>query len=281
VIPEPDFPSSTGRPFRAPDATLLERRDEFAAQAHELDAEAATELAARAWRLWMAARDVPGGRAFLAEVLERDGAPRSRWRALALYGDGLFAFWEGDLAASRARNDEALAIAEELDDDEALALAHLGLSRAALEEGDAAAALEHAVAARRSAAEVGEAMGQTPLHVHAQSLRLAGDYDGAARLFGESLALNERIGDQGMVVVEHHNLGHVELHRGNVDAAERHFGALPRDDDALAKLNDAALAFARGDAERARALVEEIGDIELPADDRSELQWLRDRCAAS
>ncbi|OLE00531.1 MAG: hypothetical protein AUG91_04010 [Actinobacteria bacterium 13_1_20CM_4_69_9] len=160
-VPEPDFPSSAGRPFRAPDPGLLARRDELAAAA----------LAARACRVWMAARDVAGGRAFLAGVLDRPGAGRSRWRALALYGEGLLAYWQGEIGVSRARNEEALAIAEEHADDEALALAHVGLSRVLLEEGDHERAREHALAARRFAARLGTLMGQAPLHMEAQVAR--------------------------------------------------------------------------------------------------------------
>ncbi len=75
-----DFPSSAGRPLRTPaDArSLLERREDFAAAARILDAAAATELAANAWRLWMVARDIVGGRAFLAEVLDEHNAGTSR-----------------------------------------------------------------------------------------------------------------------------------------------------------------------------------------------------------
>src|SRR5262249_52965952 len=111
-IPEPDFPTSSGRPFRPPDTALLDRRGEVAARARELDAEAATELGARAWRLWMAAGDIPGGREFLAEVLSRPDAPRSRWRALALYGDSPFAYPQGDGGAPFAPHQGAPAGAE-------------------------------------------------------------------------------------------------------------------------------------------------------------------------
>src|SRR5204862_419558 len=83
-------------------------RDELAAAARGLDADAAAELAAGAWRVWMAACDVAGGRAFLAGVLDRPGAARSRWRALALYGDGLLAYWQGEIGVSRARDEGAL-----------------------------------------------------------------------------------------------------------------------------------------------------------------------------
>ena len=167
----------------------------------------------RTWRLWMAARDIDGGRAFLAEVLDDHEAERSRWRALALYGDGLFAFWVGASDDARRRNEEAFEIARALDDPEALLFAYLGLSRALLAAGEFAAAREHAAAAHALAEPFGEAMLQGPTHTQAQSARLSGDYDEAAGLFEQSLALNQRLEAQGMVDVEHHNLGHVEIHR--------------------------------------------------------------------
>jgi tetratricopeptide (TPR) repeat protein len=280
-VPEPDFPSSAGRPFRAPDPGLLARRDELVAAARGLDADGAAELAAGAWRVWMAARDVAGGRAFLAGVLGRPGAGRSRWRALALYGDGLLAYWQGEIGVSRARNEEALAIAEEHADDEALALAHVGLSRVLLEEGDHERAREHAVAARRFAARLGTPMGQAPLHMEAQAARAAGDYDRAAALFGESLALNRRIDDPSMVPVELQNLGLVEIRRGNLDAAEHYFGELPPSSDPYSRLNDAAVAFRKGELSRAGRLLSELGDDEFAADDRVDLEWLRKQVACA
>lgn len=257
-LPEPDFPSSAGRPFREPDQALLERRGELAA----------------------AARDIPGGRAFLADVLDH-AAPRSRWHALALYGDGLFAFWEGDVAASQARNEEALATAEEHGDAEALALAHLGLSRARLEQGDHERAREHAVAARGYAAQLGEAMGQAPLHMEAQAARLARNYDEAAALFERSLALNRRIDDSSMVGVELENLGLVEIRRGNVDAAERYFAELPPSDDPYSRLNDAAVAFRKGDVSRAGELLAQLDDDAFATEDRVDLDWLREQAACA
>ena len=262
---------------------MLDRRGEVAARARELDAGAAAELGARAWRLWMAARDIAGGREFLAEVLNRPDAPRSRWRALALYGDGLFAYWQGDVDASHDRNEEALAVAEENADDEALALAHLGLSRALLERGEHEQAREHAVAARQIASRVDEALGQATLHMEAQSLRAAGKYDEAAELFEQSLALNRRIDDASMIPVELHNLGWVEIRRNNVDAAERYFAELPPGQDDYARLSDAAVAFRRGELGRAQELLAGLDADQFYSDDRADLEWLRDQveCAAS
>jgi tetratricopeptide (TPR) repeat protein len=290
-----DFPSSAGRPLRTPaDAEpLLTRKDDLVTAARILDPSSATELAAHAWRLWMVARDIAGGRAFLAAVLDKDDAPATRSRALALYGDGLLAWWQGEREQSRSRNEEALAIAQAEDDPEALALAQLGLSRIAVDEGDQERGRELAASARALAARCGEAMIQAPLHLEAQATRLAGDYERAAGLFEASLALNRRLDDQSMVVVELHNLGHVEIHRGNADAAEGYFAQLPPADDpygeAMARLNEAAVAFRRGDADMARAKLEAAEGIfaangtEAATDDRFELDWLRDQltCAAS
>jgi ATP/maltotriose-dependent transcriptional regulator MalT len=136
-------------------------------------------------------------------------------------------------------------------------------------------------------------MGQAPLHLHAQATRLGGDYDGAAALFTESLALNREIGDDGMVVVELHNLGHVEIHRGNAKASERRFAELKRlstmtdpYSEAMVSLNDAAVAYSRGDHALAATLLDRaeatLREARIPAaaDDRFELDWLRGRLEA-
>ena len=288
----PDFPSSAGRPFREPDQELLGRRDELAAEARRLDAAGATELAARTWRLWMAARDIEGGRAFLGEVLDGREPERSRWRAIALYGDGLFAFWLAAEDDSRRRSEEALEVARSVDDPEALALAHLGLSRALVVAGEFAAAREHAAAACAAAEPFGDAMVQGAIHLNAQAVRLSGDYDEAARLFEESLALNQRLEAQGMVDVEHHNLGHVEAHRGNVESAAEHFAQVPSSDDdysrAMANLNEASVVFLRGDLDRASSLLEAAEQAfagsameHLAVDDRFELEWLKEQLASA
>lgn len=128
------FPSSAGSPLDAAARAepwverLLADEDSLTEAAHyflevaELDA--AAELAANAWRLWMVSRDVAGGRLFLAPVLAAEGG-RPRERAHALYGDGLFAFWQGEREDARRRNEDALAAAEASGDAEALVLAHL------------------------------------------------------------------------------------------------------------------------------------------------------------
>jgi tetratricopeptide (TPR) repeat protein len=294
------FPSSSGNPVGQGAGAWVERvvpeQQSFVEAARFLiengDEEGAVELAANVWRLWMISRELADGRAFLTLVLEGGEGKPSRARALALYGDGLLAFWQGAYEESRRRNEAALDAARAVGDPEALALAHLGLSRVAVEDGDYERARSLAVQARQHARGLNPALGQAPLHMHAQAIRLGGAYDQAAALFAESLELNRRLGDQGMVGVELHNLGHVEIHRGNIDAAERYFAELAKlgaEDDpygaAMTQLNQAVVAFARGDHERAGALLARTESIlaetgtEPAADDQFEIDCLRGQLA--
>jgi tetratricopeptide (TPR) repeat protein len=230
--------------------------------------------------------DLAGGRAFLAHVLGGTGTPTPA-RAQALYGDGLLALRSGAVDDSRRRNDEALAVARTLADREGLVLSLLGLSRLALEDGDHERARTLAREARLHADALDPAMSQGPLHTEAQALRALGDLEAAAALFENSLELNRRIGDDGMVEVERHNLGHVELRRGRVDAAERLFAQIPApapDDDyglALADVNCASVALARGDEAPARAFLQaalarlDRSGTVLAPDDQAEVDRLR------
>jgi tetratricopeptide (TPR) repeat protein len=252
--------------------------------------EEAAELAANVWRLWLHLGDVAGGRRFLAEALDVSEAKPSRARALALYGDGLLAFRAGAQAESRQRNEAALKVAREVNDREAEALALVGLSRVALRDGDYALVRSLAAQARELTRRLEASAEVAPLHLLAAGTRLAGDFDEAIRVYTESLELNRRLGDNRGVGMELHNIGHVELHRGNVANAARCFaeGAEHRNQDdpyeaAMTHLNQAALAFARGDVEGATELLHRTqstldgAGIVLDPDDAFEVRWLRDQ----
>jgi tetratricopeptide (TPR) repeat protein len=244
--------------------------------------EEAAELAAGVWRLWLVSGDLAGGRRLLGAALE-GGGPPSRARALALYGDGLLAFRQGAQAESRARNETARAVS----DREAESLALVGLSRVALRDGDYDRVRSLAFEARELTRDREPDADVAPLHMLAAGTRLAGDADGAAELYQESLELNRRLGDSRMVGVELHNLGHVELHRGDVEAAERCFAereAASNQDDpyeqAMTHLNQA-----HGDCHlaadllgRTQATLDASG-IVLDPDDAFEVDWLRARLA--
>ncbi len=237
-------------------------------------------MAANLWRLWFLVGDVAGG---------RQSQP-SRARALALYGDGLLAFRAGAQIESEARNEQALQAARAVGDRQVEALALVGLSRVASRNGDYVRVQSLAAEARRLTGDLDPAAGGASLHLLPAGTRLAGDYDGAVALYAESLELNRSLGDSRMVGMELLNIGHVELHRGNVEEAERCFNesaTLRNQDDpyeaAMTHLSLAALAVARGEHGRATDLLQRTqstldrAGIVLDPDDAFEVKWLGDQ----
>ena len=214
------------------------------------------------------------------------------WRARALYADGLFAFRSGDQQRSRARNEEALRVARKTDDVRGECDALTGLARVALRDGRYGEVVVLAREGRERARVVGDGEAEAPpLHLHAAGLRLQQDYTGARELYLESLHLNTARGSASWVAMEQRNLGWVELHLGNVDAAEARFrecGSGAVDDAyaaALSSLDWAAIAVARGNMVEAKRrfiagkqALEELGVV-LDPDDRSELDWLSGQVA--
>jgi len=291
------FPSSLGRPVRwEPSEEWVEmlgrERDSFMKAGTYLarygEEDMALEIAANIWRLWVLARDDDGGRRFLARVLDEGSGKPTRARSLALYGDSLLAIRQGRTDESRKRSEEALETAQSANDPEALCLANLALSRVAFEDGDYEQARFRASEARRQARDLNPAFGQAPLFMEAQAYRMLGDYGKAASLFGESVDLNRQIEDRGMVIAELNNLGLVEIHRNNVDNAERLFDESEKisghNDDpygqGMTLLNKAMVAFRRGDTSQARSLLSrskstfERSSIEPARDDKFEIDWL-------
>ena len=251
----------------------------------------ALELAVLTWRVWLLTGDVSGGRALLGTALDFPAAPEaSSRRAHALYADGLLAFRAGEQEDSQRRNEEALGVARATGDPTAEALALVGLSRVAFRAGDYTRVRNLARQARALTRDLEPAAGVAPLHMLAAGTRLAGDYDEAVALYAESLELNRGLGDLRMVGTELHNIGHVEVHRGDLAAAERCFAELAgvrnADDPyeaAMTSLNRAALAAARGESATAADLLRGCEStlaavsIVLDPDDAFEVDWLRTR----
>ena len=251
--------------------------------------QAAVELAAQVWRPWLVCGDTTGGRRLLAVAL--DAGPGSHSRGV---GPGVVRRRAARASAGRAGrvagNQTALAVARAVGDREAEALALVGLSRVAFRDKDYPRVRGLAAEARQCTRDLEAGAGVTPLHMLAAGTRLTGDLDAAIELHVESLELNRRLGDRRMVGMELHNIGYLELHRGNVAAAERRFakvaGLCDHDDPyeaAMTHLNQAALAVARGHCEpagelllRAQATLEGAG-IVLDPDDAYEVNWLRDQ----
>jgi tetratricopeptide (TPR) repeat protein len=292
------YPTSQGRPVHWEDpgewVEEMDREREqftravafFLARGRE---DAAAEVAANSWRLWVLARDYEGGRRFLAPVLKRRPRRLTKALALAWYGDSLFAMRLGDIANSRRASEAALRAAKSSGDEEALTLANLALSRVAFEDEDYERSLSLSREARRLARSMGPEFGQAPLFMEASSRRMLGDYDRAASLFRESVKLNRRIADKGMVMAELNNLSLVEVHRDRVGAAEKALDESEKmspteaDDSygqGMLSLMRGMFAYRRGEIQRAKSFLSrakenfKLAGIEPGKDDKFEIDWL-------
>jgi len=248
--------------------------------------------AAAHWREWFDSGDLEGGAARVHEALAASADdPPSVARARVLYGAHLFAFRRGEPSRELAR--EALEAARGVGDVRGECEGLTGLARAALRDGDWDEVARYAAEGVRTARDAGEPAAEVaPLHLQAAGVRLSGDYDTARELYLQSVDLAERLGNERWKQMELHNLGWVELHRGDVDAAESMFAernarsGVDAYTDAWEELNTAAVAAARGDRakarahfERGKASLDELGAA-LDPDDQSELDWLASRLDA-
>ncbi len=120
----------------------------------------------------------------------------------------------------------------------------------------------------------------------AAAARRTGHYSLAQQLYGDSVALSGEVGRLGMIPTEHHNLGYVALHEGDINGAELLFRrALTEARQYKATfifpyliLDFGVLALARGDLLKAATLVvaadarfEALG-IALDPDDAAECE---------
>jgi tetratricopeptide (TPR) repeat protein len=252
------------------------------------DAASSLELIGRTWRMWTSSGRLDEGTAAAQAALASTGAPDvNPWYARALYADGVLAFRAGDGVRSRARNEEALRVARETGDARGECDAMTGLARLALRDGRYAEVARLARSARARARQAGDVEAEgPPLHLEAAGVRLQGEYAAARDLYLQSIDLNRTLGRLDVVAMELHNLGWVELHLGNIDAAaarfrERDAGADPDAYlNAWSDLNWAAIAATQGDIDAAqkrfnagRKALDELG-IVLDPDDKEEVEWL-------
>jgi tetratricopeptide (TPR) repeat protein len=247
--------------------------------------------AAEHWREWFNHGEFDDGAARMCEALEAPGADApSIDRVRVLYGAHVFAFRRGQ--PSRQYAQQALELARELGDVRGESDGLTGLARAALRDGEYEQVARYAAEGRRKAREAGDVAAEgAPLHLQAVGVRLSGHYDEARDLYLESVALADRLGDEQRKQMEFHNLGWVELRRGDVEAAARMFAerdarsGIDAYGDAWQELNSAGLALARGDRGKAATLfqsgLQKLASLgaALDPDDQSEVDWLTQRLA--
>ena len=271
------FPSSLGRPI-AKDIpewldsimiswSLLPESVKYFLEKGQMDK--AYELSANVWRLWVLVHKEKEGRIFLSTVLGRKNFPETRYCALTLYGDGLLAYRLGDTAASRECNNEALVIADKINNTETQGLALLGLCRVELSESNFEQSHKLAIKSLDLLKQFGPSYKQGVLNCVGQSAFVLGNLNEAESFFRQSLELNRQIGDETMFAVDLHNLGHVEVKLGKVDEAELHFNEseeLSGDQNdsyslALNLFNKATIAYARNDIKKARLHIKQSREI--------------------
>ena len=244
------------------------------------------EEAAASWREWFDRGDFDEGAARVRDALNAAGADTpSVDRVRVLYGAHLLAFRRGEPSGDYAQ--ECLDLARELGDVRGECDGLTGLAREALRAGDYGAVARYAAEGLRRARAVGDRAAEgSPLHLYAAGLRLSGDHDRARELYRARVALGDVLGDERRKQQEFHNLGWVELHRGDVDAAERMFAerdarsGLDAMGDAWTELNQAGVALARGQREEAMRRFEagkrqiEMLGAALDPDDQFEFDWI-------
>jgi len=201
------------------------------------------------------------GVSLITEALSRPGAQaRNAARSRALFDAGQISVWMGDYAGGRRLLEESLGIAREIDDRARVAAALQPLSIAASGEGDNATALRYAHEGVALAREAGDPHTlAAALNALAQAQRLAGALEQADELYGQMLALSRAIGQPDTIAIGLLNRAIVAIERSACDAAAdmlREVHAIVEQTasqpvgQSLLEIA-AALAAARGDAERA------------------------------
>ena len=211
-----------------------------------------------------------------ALTVARD-ANDGRSTASALLQRGVFGYWTGDLAASRAALTDALVHFEEQQVEREHSSCHFWLRMVFVQQGDFSEGARQNEAALRSLAARRSQVARLLVGLYAgEFAMLVGDYEGGVRALSEARALVHEVGRFGPMVSWRVSwrLGEVLLRAGDPAAAigradeavsafesRRQFGQLP-----MAQAV-AAIARARsGDATGARALVEAARAVVLSYD---------------
>jgi predicted ATPase/DNA-binding SARP family transcriptional activator len=226
-------------------------------------------------RFWNMRGHLREGRRLLDELLEREGAP-AELRVRVLVGAGALAGNLGDVAAARARFEEAVVLLRAQDAPRELAAVLNNVGALAIFAGDreaAVAAIEESVALGRRCGPV--SVLAPSLASLAQIAAWRGELARAEALLGESVELLRGVGDLFRLEHSLFELGRVARWRGDLDRADGLFveslEACRQIGDerslAYARIQRAEVALERGRADEAlawagesRADLERLGD---------------------
>jgi predicted ATPase/DNA-binding XRE family transcriptional regulator len=275
-------PHLTGRQRKLWDERLEVEHDNLRAAlewAIGHDMPVALHLIGRLWFFWFWNGYWSEGAAWADRVLPATVGEQTPERAWALIGAANLAGRGGDYAKQDIWLAEGAALAQALDQKEALAWARITMSILTAEYAHARALLEESIALARAANN--DWLVADALFMLGDRARNHGDLERATAVYTESLALFRAVGDPLMVAWPRGNLGRLALQRGEYAQAQaafeesvalcRQMGNKPGTADWLIQL--ATVALYRSDYTRARsALVEclqlcrELGNAEAVAD---------------
>jgi tetratricopeptide (TPR) repeat protein len=229
-------------------------------------AELGLRLAGSLWRFWELHGYYAQGRDWLDTMLAHVGGAAPAVRVRALNSAGKLSYLLGDTTASRARYEEALAQAGDLDDRRAAATALHGLGQIANFRREPDAARDFLARSLELQRSVGDRWGASrTLYVLGQVAVNQGDYSVARSLSDESLAMSRELGDHAGTAWTLNLLGLTARNQGDLTGARRLYAEYFRLSRELGDRRGAAMALNnlgnvaryQGDLETARALLEE------------------------
>ena len=160
------------------------------------------------------------GRSWLDRALE-SATIDNRLRAVALYENGLLAFWQGADEEACSLHGRSLELARRLGDRTTVALALCGLARVALRE-DLDWARELCEEALQTVQGIDDPLGRSnALHVLGVAAQMRGDLRQARDLMSQRIELAQMLGDFATIGMESSNLSVVERQLGNLARAEQ------------------------------------------------------------
>jgi tetratricopeptide (TPR) repeat protein len=163
---------------------------------------------------------VATGRAWLDRALAA-AALDDRLRAVALYEDGMLAFWQGADEEACSLHGRSLHLARRLGDQTTVALALCGLARVALRE-DLDWARTLCEEALQTVHDTDDQLGRSnALHVLGVAAQMRGDLRQARELMTRRIQTARELGDFAAIGAESSNLSVVERQLGNLPRAEQ------------------------------------------------------------
>ena len=247
----------------------------------------AARLGGAIWRFWHMRGYLNEGRGWLEQVLallESETADQATMeaRAKALKGAGVLAWAQGDHAQATALFEIALALFQELGDQDGIAALYNNLGVIALHRGDYPRAMELLEASLALRREQGDTWGvATCLNNLGATAGKQGDNVQAQKYYQESLVLHRQLSNKSGVALTLSNLGGIAVFQGNVEqayifytealAVRRELGDKIGVAASLAKLGTVSLrqdnlAEAQSLYRESLALLWELGDKERIAD---------------